>query len=166
METLFRWTARALASSDVLFSLIRRWAFRHPYSDIIVDGQYYMGRWWVLREHPWLPFAIRLHQIAMPDQDRHLHDHRSWYRTFILRGWYVEQSASKLNLELRSAGDTVSQPASHFHRITGVSNRTCWTLFVYGRHQQDWGFLKDGKKIHWATYLGLRPAMQKQEEEK
>lgn len=35
------------------------------------------------------------------------------------------------------------------------AQRTPYTLFITWRYQGTWGYLVDGVKIYWKTYLGL-----------
>lgn len=123
---------------------------------------------------PWLP-SVRIHHICRADQDRDLHDHPWNARTIVLRGWYREErnlgsfarrDIKNINhLLSRAAFDiyTFSRPCGYtgrllfgqYHRISEVSPDGVWTLFITGRKRGTWGFLVDGKKVPWRTYLGL-----------
>jgi len=180
--------ARVLARPAVTDWLIRR-AMRTPYTHITsADGsQVYMRRYWLFNPYPadssgnrpWgqFPISIRLHQIMREDDDRDLHDHPWNARTFILRGWYVENRPSSdevmatfreakphmsaewadvtqlLQVAKRQAGDTAALRFGEYHRITEVSEGGVWTLFVTGRYRGTWGFLVNGKKVPWREYL-------------
>lgn len=159
--------ARVLASGPRVFDAISSRADRTPYEDIIgPDGRLYMRRWWllprwclkanergVLMPRAWMPFSIRLHHIVLPDSDQHLHDHPFDFRTFVLRGWYVEEDVFGVG-RLLEAGRTESRRAQDFHRIDGVSPGGVWTMFVMGPRINDWGFLVDGHKVGFRKYLG------------
>lgn len=157
---------RAMASSPRILLAIERRGALTPYEDIIgPDGRLYMRRWWllprwclkadgrgVLMPRAWMPFSIRLHHIVLPDSDRHLHDHPFDFRTFVLRGWYVEEDVFDIGRVL-AAGRTESRRAQDFHRIEAVSPGGVLTLFVMGRRINAWGFLVDGHKVGYREYL-------------
>lgn len=158
--------AKLLAKPAVANWLIRR-AARTPYTHIEKNGDVYMERYWLFNPYPvdssgkgnWFPISIRLHHIRRPDQDRHLHDHPWNARTFILRGWYREvkpladcQPDYKV---ARSAGETATLKFGEYHAITEISEGGVWTLFVTGKYRGTWGFLVDGAKVQWRTYLGI-----------
>lgn len=179
--------AQLLARPAVTDWLIRR-AQRTPYQHITSadGGSVYMGRWWLFNPYPgaygdhpqpnhvpWLP-SIRIHHICRPDQDRDLHDHPWNARTFVLRGWYVEErpferlteaealSADGMSIDdvtrsihYRLPGYTGRLLFGQYHRICQVSDGGVWTLFITGRKRGTWGFLVDGQKVPWRTYLGL-----------
>jgi hypothetical protein len=138
---------------------------RTPYTHITsADGNdIYMGRWWLFNPYPtgssgdrpkWqFPISIRIHHIMRPDHDRDLHDHPWNARTIIIRGYYDEQ---RLNgCFLRKPGDTARLSFGEYHRIFAVSPGGVWTIFITGKYRGTWGFLVDGVKVKWRTYLGL-----------
>ena len=171
----FAWAAIALivSSPRVAKALIRR-AQRTPYTHIMSsDGQEcYMGRWWLFNPYPasgaskrrgfgWLP-SIRIHHIMREDMDRHLHDHPWNARTIVLRGDYTEalpvinaygQHVAQ-HTRTRQAGDTGRLLFGQYHRITRVSQSGVWTLFITWKYRGVWGFMVDGHKVSWRTYLG------------
>lgn len=125
-----------------------------------------------------LPISIRVHHIVRPDDDRAMHDHPWNARTIILRGWYVEKRPSDLekaglsdetigvindainagNYEVaeyftRRPGDTATLKVGEYHTITDVSEGGVYTLFISGKWRADWGFLVNGVKVWWRTYL-------------
>ncbi|HBH37610.1 MAG TPA: hypothetical protein DDX06_04415 [Curvibacter sp.] len=131
----------------------------------------------------WLP-SVRIHHIMRPDQDRDLHDHPWNARTIVLRGWYMEErlkSACSLQqladctqiyapirneglgrvrlprraVFRRTQGYTGRLLFGQYHRISEVSDGGVWTLFITWKKRGDWGFLVDGEKVHWRTYLGI-----------
>jgi hypothetical protein len=146
---------------DRVIAIGKRNAYSHLYH---YDGSDYMGRWWLmprwlckLDEHgfpfpfDWLPFIVRLHHIRSEDWDRDLHDHPADYRTILLRGWYVEEDIYGKKWTHLS-GSTRTARAETFHRITQVSEGGVWTIFIMRKKRNDWGFLKDGKKVPWRRY--------------
>jgi hypothetical protein len=147
--------ASFLAARPALVDWLIRRAKHAPYFHILGrNGAFYMGRWWLIKMRPWLPFSVRIHHIALPDEDRDLHDHPFNYRTIILRGWYVEESIYG-KLHQRDAGHTVANTAQTFHRIAQVSPGGVWTLFIMGRRINGWGFLVNSRKVPYRTYLGI-----------
>lgn len=157
--------ARLLARPVVVDWLIRR-AQRTPYTHIYKNDELYMERYWLFNPYPVessgqrpgllssLP-SIRLHKIMRPDQDRHLHDHPWNARTFILRGHYCEMRSDGEYRGLH-AGDTATIRFGEYHAITSISEGGVWTLFVTGKYRGTWGFLVNGVKVQWRTYLGLK----------
>jgi hypothetical protein len=121
----------------------------------------YMNRWWLFNgygedhipKHPWLKRSGRVNHILRADADRHYHDHPFNVRTFILKGWYVEERENG-DVYLRKAGDTATLKFGEYHRIIAVSSGGVWTLFVVGPKIGEWGFKVDGKKVIWTDYLG------------
>ncbi len=150
--------------------LIRR-AQRTPYSPIYGrnSDSIYMDRWWLLNPYGktpdgrtaparwrWLP-SIRVHQICMPDDDLHEHDHPWDARTIILRGWYVEERRShRLPTRVMQAGATGTIRAGDYHRIARVSDGGVFTLFFTWDYIEEWGFKVDGRKVPWREYLGIQ----------
>jgi hypothetical protein len=129
------------------------------------DGSLYMGRWKVF-ETRWL--SARLHLIATPDYDRHLHDHPWPFLSLVLCGSYIEFSAANIEpcflgseecaLQTeRRAGSFGYRRATHRHRIVTVDPGT-FTLFIYGRKAQWWGFYTPAGKVHWQAYESCHAA--------
>lgn len=126
------------------------------------------------RHIPWLP-SVRIHHICRADQDRDLHDHPWNARTIVLRGWYREErpfsalitpETEHISDQVVVAGDvryvfervpgyTGRLLFGQYHRISEVSEGGVWTLFITGRKRGTWGFMVNGKKVPWRTYLGL-----------
>lgn len=125
-----------------------------------------------------LPISIRVHHIVRPDDDRAMHDHPWNARTIILRGWYTEkrpidlkkaglsdetislinEAANAGKYEVgeyftRRTGDTATLRVGEYHTITDVSEGGVYTLFISGKWRADWGFLVNGVKVWWRTYL-------------
>ena len=160
--------ARLLARPRVAAWIIRR-AQRTPYRHL--PG--YMGRWWLFNAYEdadgnrprrnflmrMLP-SVRVHHILRKDEGRDMHDPPWSARTFILRGWYLEEREGRgLCTEMRYArdvGTTCRLRFGEFHRITAVSRGGVWTLFITWRYRGEWGFKVDGRKVSWRKYLGDR----------
>lgn len=153
INRFFSWLAGWLVAHPALVTRLIEHCKKHPYFHIYEEGDLYMARFWLIKERWWLPFAIRLHEWHRPDRARHHHDHPCDYRTILLRGWYLELDNNR-SLRVVTAGETVSYPREHFHRVSMISQReTTYSLFIYwGRHQL-WGFLVNGKKVPWFEYV-------------
>ncbi len=170
INLFWRLLAKLLARPAIAAWLIAR-AQRTPYLHIMsADGNdMYMGRWWLFNSYDnetrkrklwWLPWSIRVHHIMRPDQDRDLHDHPWNARTVILRGWYVEERrhfwtvGGHTDVEWRrDAGQTVTLDHGEYHRIDQVPPGGVWTLFITGSYKGSWGFMVDGVKVPYRTYL-------------
>ena len=162
---LLKLLARFLARPAVTDRLIRR-ATRTPYTHIDKDGDVYMYRYWLFNPYKenssgkgnWFPISIRLHHIVRPDQDPHLHDHPWNARTFILRGWYIEERPAPdggRTSVWRTEGSTARLRFGEYHQIRFISHDGVWTLFVTGKYRGTWGFLVNGVKVKWRAYLGI-----------
>lgn len=156
-----------LPSNDNPSYMERFWVF-NPYDRVTNKP-----RW---RFCPW---SIRIHHIKREDYDRDLHDHPWNARTIILKGWYTEKRLISLTdpaaaiclADLaqftpvdkaiatehfcRNPGDTAKLGFGEYHSITDVADGGVWTLFISGPWRGVWGFLVDGHKVPWKTYLGI-----------
>ena len=165
-ELFWKSLARFIASHPWLINLIIKSAAKRPYYHI---GDY-MHRWWLTPSflltkdedgysipYSWLPTILkcRVHHIMRADEDRHLHDHPADNRSIILRGYYDEQDIFGRS-NLRAKGQTIFRRAECFHKIAYVSSRGVWTLWFLSERKNDWGFLVEGRKISWKTYLGRK----------
>lgn len=162
---MYKMLARLLSRPSVANWIIKKFAreentYYHLVNPADPEDRY-MGRWWVLKRRPWMNFCIRLHHINRKDLDENMHSHPFHYRTFILKGMYVEErpdpaieeffdeddnfsAYSKAMRErfMRCAGDTVENHHGSFHRIEWVPPEGVWTLFVmWGGEKGDWGFM-------------------------
>lgn len=126
--------------------------------DFVIGGaeRPYMLRWWVIPRNRW--FNIYLHKVLRDDDDRALHDHPWWNISIVLRGGYVEVMPDKRRLttpftrisdmpvvrKLRRPGSFVLRRATDAHRLELVKDgdraRHCWSLFITGPVQRQWGF--------------------------
>lgn len=171
----FIWRVIAkIVSQPVVAQWLIKQAKKTPYFHIRMpeDDTLYMERYWLfnpydpdtgLRKIKFLPLSMRLHVIRRPDLDRHMHDHGWNFRTIVLNGWYREERPAfgqmqdqPRDLMTRKAGDTAKLKYGHFHRIAEVPEDGVVTLFIMWRKRGTWGFLVDGKKVHWETYLAQR----------
>lgn len=153
MNRIWKYIAMQLASRPQLVDRLIAHCKKHPYFHIVENGDLYMSRYWLIKERPWLPFAIRLHEWHRPDSGRHLHDHPCNFRTIILRGWYIERD-SLGTTRLMHAGATRAHPKEYLHRVEAVSKLIpTYSLFIYWGQHQLWGFVVNGKKVPWKKYL-------------
>jgi hypothetical protein len=131
-----------------------------------VNNEPYLERYYLfLKDRDNFPFNIFLHKFLKSDPDD-VHDHPWSYATLILKGGYWEwvpqfDSLGKKCGEIahwRHPGHFRICEASSYHRIELDPAITCWTLFMPGRKQRDWGFLTKGKWVQWEQYLSTRKA--------
>lgn len=149
-------------------SKILNWLKRHDRQRIIMDrinDAPYLERYYLFLkdrgEH--FPFNIFLHHFLRSDPD-HVHDHPWPYFTIILRGGYWEwqpitDDQGQVLTEIavwRGAGHFRWSPASSFHRVELDPNVDCWSLFIPGIKQQEWGFWFQRRWVQWQEYLNLR----------
>ena len=126
-----------------------------------VDGEPYLERYYVfLRDRSWFPFNVFVHKFLKSDPDD-VHDHPWPFATVILRGGYWEWRPL-FDAQGRRQGETArwcgagsfrTARANTYHRIELDPDVTCWTLFMPGIKQRDWGFLVKNKWIQWEQYL-------------
>jgi hypothetical protein len=165
MSLIARAIAVVLARPAVADWVIRR-AMRAP--DEHLPG--YMERYWLFNRYdretrvaryPRIGLSVRVHHILRADDAREHHDHPWNARTFILKGGYWEQRdgiEGPFTGAARLPGDTATLKYGEFHRITHMAPGGTWTVFVMGRYRGVWGFLVNGRKIDFKTYLGGKDA--------
>lgn len=152
IEVMWRLVALIVSIPVVANWIIRR-AQKTPYTHL---GDY-MHRWWLFNPYRrqqdgsqktrWpFPISIRAHHILREDQDRVLHDHPWNARSIILRGWYAEIREGGTHYS-HGAGDTTRLRYGEYHRISKVSPRGVYTLFITGPYRGPWGFLVNGQKV-------------------
>lgn len=139
----------------------RRWAFlsRDDIPDLHEPWKTYLTRWRIIQT-PW--FGLFLHRIALPDRDRHLHDHPWSFATLILSGGYREV----VPVGDDPAGSTVSRTwrtgsihrliAEEFHSIAVLHRKPTWTLVFVGPRRRDWGFGTAKGWVDHQTYIAQR----------
>ena len=150
--------------------LIER-AQRTPYFHLYhADGSLYMARYW-LRPGRGGTWAARVHHIATPDEDRHLHDHPWDFVSIVLRGGYKEirplgvepgfdGDEERTYLVDRRPGSVAVRRSTDRHRIVSVLPDT-WTLFITGPKRQWWGFYTEFGKVHWRDYESVHNKMER-----
>lgn len=129
-----------------------------------VDDKPYLERYYLfLKDRRWFPFNVFLHKFLKGDPDD-VHDHPWPYATLILKGGYYEWTPIFNTLgnkigeirQWRGPGHFRICSANSFHRIELAPNVTCWTLFMPGPKQRDWGFLVKNKWVQNEQYLSER----------
>lgn len=132
------------------------------------DGSLYMGRWEFFRSRLFWP---RLHYIATPDLDRHLHDHPASFFSLVLAGGYAEERPATIDpcfrpdvgkeatiKSWRGPGSFAFRRACDRHKISYVLPNT-YTLFIFfGGKQHWWGFYTPAGKIFWKDYPSYHEA--------
>ena len=150
---------------------------RHDRKRVIMDRESkepYLERYYLfLKDRKKFPFNVFLHKFLRSDPDD-LHDHPWPYATLILKGGYWEwvpvfaESGDQPEFPIkeiigeqkiwRGPGHFRICNATSYHRIEVEPGVDCWTLFMPGPKQRDWGFLSKGKWIQWEQYLVKRKA--------
>jgi hypothetical protein len=131
-----------------------------------LDNEPYLERYYVfLKDRERFPFNAFVHKFLKSDPDD-VHDHPWPFATLILRGGYWEWTPV-FDTEGRKTGEVSrwygagsfrTARAKSYHRIELDPNITCWTLFMPGPKQRDWGFLVRDQWIQWEQYLKQRKA--------
>ena len=124
----------------------------------------YLERYYLfLKERKHFPFNIFLHKFLKSDPDD-LHDHPWPYATIILKGGYYEwiptynEQGRKLTevAVWRGPGSFRVCSANSFHRIELDPDVTCWTLFMPGPQQREWGFMVRDTWVQWQEYINMK----------
>ena len=131
-----------------------------------IDNEPYLERYYLfLTERKYFPFNIFLHRFLKSDPDD-VHDHPWPYFTIILKGGYWEW-IPQFDSQGRKVGEIAKwrRPgsfrwcsATSYHRIELDPEVECWTLFMPGPKQRDWGFLVRNRWVQWEQYLKNRKA--------
>ena len=146
-----------------------RWLERRGRKRVVMDrinNEPYLERYYLfLKDRARFPFNVFLHRFLKSDPDD-VHDHPWPYATLILKGGYYEwlpkfnnngQKIGELQV-WRGPGHFRVCGASSYHRIELDPNVECWTLFMPGPQQREWGFLSKGKWVQHEQYLTERAA--------
>lgn len=149
----------------MLLKLLEKMNRKRVVMDRVNDEPYLERYYLFLKDRKRFPFNIFLHKFLKSDPDD-LHDHPWPYATLILKGGYWEwtpvfDSKGKKVAEFqhwRGPGHFRICKATSYHRIELDPTVECWTLFMPGPQQRDWGFLSKGKWIQWEQYLAGRNA--------
>jgi hypothetical protein len=129
-----------------------------------INNEPYLERYYLfLKDRTWFPFNVFLHRFLKSDPDD-VHDHPWPYATIILKGGYYEWTpifdgeGKKLTEKCtwRGPGHFRTCSATSYHRIELDPSIECWTLFMPGPQQREWGFLVKNKWIQNEEYLTER----------
>lgn len=150
-----------------MFDKFLKFLESHDRKRIVMDrtsDEPYLERYYVfLKDRTNFPFNVFLHKFLKSDPDD-VHDHPWPYATLILKGGYWEWRP-QFDSEGRKTGEIAKwcgpgsfrwAGANTFHRIELDPEVTCWTLFMPGAKQRDWGFLVKNKWVQWEEYLKQR----------
>ena len=127
----------------------------------------YLERYYLfLKDRSLFPFNIFLHKFLKGDPDD-VHDHPWPYATVILKGGYWEwqpqfDSKGRKTGEIAKwcgAGSFRWASANTYHRVELDPGVECWTLFMPGIKQRDWGFLVKNQWVQWEQYLKQRKSV-------
>lgn len=129
-----------------------------------VNNEPYLERYYLfLKDRKHFPFNVFLHKFLKSDPDD-LHDHPWPYFTVILKGGYWEwvpeyDAAGRKIAEIakwRAPGHFRLCNSKSLHRIELDPGIECWTLFMPGPQQRDWGFTTRKGWIQHEKYLAQR----------
>jgi hypothetical protein len=93
-------------------------------------------------------FAIKLHNILLSDHDC-LHDHPWAFISFILKGGYVEHTAT--GSKIYHPGQLLYRRAKWAHKLE--IHQPAWTLVITFRKTRMWGFFTPRG---WVEYFNYR----------
>jgi len=154
-------------NNAMIKELFERWG-RHRVIMDRVNGEPYLERYYVfLKDRKRFPFNIFVHKFLKSDPDD-VHDHPWPYATLILKGGYYEWTP-QFDAQGNKIGEIAKwcKPGSFrfagartYHRIELDPEVECWTLFMPGVKQRDWGFLVKNKWVQWQEYLAQRKSQQ------
>jgi len=96
-------------------------------------------------------FSIYIHGIYKEDTDLHLHNHPWNILTIILKGTYIEELEKDLNI--RRIYNISYRKRTDYHKIEDMISEKVYSLaFVFGKRNEKWGYLVDGKHITHTEY--------------
>jgi hypothetical protein len=137
----------------MILKLLERLGRRRIVMDRVNDEPYLERYYLFLKDRQRFPFNVFLHKFLKSDPDD-LHDHPWPYATLILKGGYWETTPE--GRFWRSPGHFRICKANSLHRIELDPSVECWTVFMPGPKQREWGFIKNGTWTQWEQYLAGR----------
>jgi len=137
----------------MILKLLERLGRRRIVMDRVNDEPYLERYYLFLKDRQRFPFNVFLHKFLKSDPDD-LHDHPWPYATLILKGGYWETTPE--GRFWRSPGHFRICKANSLHRIELDPSVECWTVFMPGPKQREWGFIKNGTWTQWEKYLAAR----------
>ena len=99
--------------------------------------------------------GIYLHQFCRSDDDRAMHDHRSWNVSIPLSGRYIEVMPG--GQKLRHPFRPVFRRATALHRVELLGISKVWSLFISGPKNREWGFQCPRGWVHWKKFVTQIP---------
>jgi hypothetical protein len=137
----------------MILKLLERLGRRRIVMDRVNDEPYLERYYLFLKDRQRFPFNVFLHKFLKSDPDD-LHDHPWPYATLILKGGYWETTPE--GRFWRNPGHFRICKANSLHRIELDPSVECWTVFMPGPKQREWGFIKNGTWTQWEQYLAGR----------
>ena len=137
----------------MILKLLERLGRRRIVMDRVNDEPYLERYYLFLKDRQRFPFNVFLHKFLKSDPDD-LHDHPWPYATLILKGGYWETTPE--GRFWRRPGHFRICTANSLHRIELDPTVECWTVFMPGPKQREWGFIKNGTWTQWEQYLAGR----------
>lgn len=137
----------------MILRLLERLGRKRIVMDRVNDEPYLERYYLFLKDRQRFPFNVFLHKFLKSDPDD-LHDHPWPYATLILKGGYWETTPE--GRFWRGPGHFRICTARSLHRIELDPSVECWTIFMPGPKQREWGFIKNGTWTQWEQYLAGR----------
>lgn len=117
--------------------------------EIVLDGEPYMERCFLVGGPRERGPSARFHLILRSDPGRDLHDHPWDFTSVILRGAYTE--VTHTGETTYRAGDVIVRRAEDPHRLI-LDDGPVWTLVRTGPVRRRWGFHTPAGWVHWSDY--------------
>ena len=149
----------------MISSLVRLGVLRQ-YFDIYINGDLYMRRWWLRGDEVKRDkgeITVGVHHIVKEDRDSDMHTHPCTFISFIFWGWYrerlplsqaqdaeLDETHSRIRLRLPLSIAVVR--ATDRHSIAQVSKGGVWTLVIWLKKQDSWGFWTKDGFVPWRQY--------------
>lgn len=128
--------------------------FRKPLLTLTrADGRVYMTRWALVWFRWWPWGSIYLHRLSAPDPDPHPHNHPWNAIVLVLWGRGYRQMVDSPRKYAHERVWRFNRLGAEYHRITELLSPTVWTLTITGPRVRSWGFLVDGRHMHWRDYV-------------
>ena len=93
-------------------------------------------------------FGVFLHNYLHSDPEG-VHCHPWWNISIVLVGGYLEHFHDGTS-KFRKPGTIIFRTAREMHRLEVIPGIECWSLFIHGRWQRPWGFIK--LPFEWYPY--------------
>lgn len=126
-----------------------KWAFMRWYRIYSPDGnELYLKRLRIIQTPL---FALYLHWIYLPDDDRDPHCHPWNFWSFIVKGGYVEHlwkriedrvygNALDVGINIWQRKSFHKMSIEHAHQIVSLARTPTISFILTGRRSRDWGF--------------------------